>query len=452
MPTYGKQEVSMVDPILESKHRRPPRISAFPLSGLLGCVVCIMALSLVLSACASSPANGKIHLTLWYWDRSIDDSLISMIGHQVFPDVQLQAIKISDYDNKVRTAMAGHYGVPDILGINSNIATYFPDEDQFADMRTLGADEVRSEYLPWKWNLGIAPDGKMIGFPMDTGPTALFYRADIFAQAGLPTDPQKVSARIKTWDDYLQMAAQLKQATHGKSFAVDNLYNLYTQLMAQSPRQYFDKATGQYIGDQSYMKQIWDETVKAAEMGVAANIPNTASTEENQAQSNGQIAAFVAAVWEKQILEEAAPNTAGKWRIAAAPTLSPGIAGNNGGSFLAISKECQYPQIAMQIIEWLQSPQNQLTAYKDIQLFPSAISALNDPSMYHSEAFFGGEDTTRYFAAAAKQVPLSYMSPDDGAANTAFSDQLNLVEFSGENPNQGWLAAQQEARREISAL
>ncbi len=106
----------------------------------------------------------------------------------------------------------------------------------------------------------------------------------------------------------------------------------------------------------------------------------------------------------------------------------------------------------MQIIEWLQSPQNQLTAYKDIQLFPSAISALNDPSMYHSEAFFGGEDTTRYFAAAAKQVPLSYMSPDDGTANTAFSDQLNLVEFSGENPNQGWLAAQQEARREISAL
>jgi cellobiose transport system substrate-binding protein len=35
--------------------------------------------------------------------------------------------------------------------------------------------------------------------------------------------------------------------------------------------------------------------------------------------------------------------------------------GTNGGSFLAISKECQFPQVAMQIIEWLQSPQNQLT-------------------------------------------------------------------------------------------
>jgi cellobiose transport system substrate-binding protein len=439
----------MVDPILQSKHPRPSRVSAFLLSSLMCCLV---TLPIALGACASSPTNGKIHLTLWYWNRSIDDNLINEIGHQVFPNVQLQAIKINDYDNKVRTAMAGHYGVPDIMGINSNIATYFPDEDQFADLRTLGADQVRSEYLPWKWNLGIAPDGKMIGFPMDTGPTALFYRTDIFAQAGLPTDPQQVSARIKTWDDYLQMAAQLKQATHGKSYAVDNLYNLYTQLMAQSPKQYFDRATGQYIGDQPYMKRIWDETVKATEMGVAANIPNTASTEENEAQSNGQIAAFVAAVWEKQILAEAAPNTAGKWRIAFAPTLTPGTAGNNGGSFLAITKACQYPQVAMQIIEWLQSPQNQLTAYQQIQLFPSAISALDNPSIYHPEAFFGGEDTTRIFAAAAKQVPLFYAGPDDGTANTAFTDQLNLVEFAGKNPNQAWIDAQQEARRAISTL
>jgi cellobiose transport system substrate-binding protein len=436
----------MLDSIRERK-RSPHRFPALPLSGFL---CCLMALSFVLSACASSPTDGKIHLTLWYWNRSIDDNLISEIGHQVFPNVELQAIKISDYDNKVRTAMAGHYGVPDILGINSNIATYFPDEDQFADLRTLGADHVQSEYLPWKWNLGIAPDGKMIGFPMDTGPTALFYRADIFAQAGLPTDPQQVSARIKTWDDYLQVAAQLKQATHGKSYMVDNLYNLYTQLMVQSPKQYFDKATGQYIGNQPYMKRIWDETVKATQMGVAANIPNSASTEENEALSNGQVAAYVDAVWDKQILEEAAPNTAGKWRIAYAPALSPGTAGNYGGSFLAVSKQCQYPQIAMQIIEWLQSPQNQLTAYKEIQLFPSALSALADPSMKHPESFYGGEDTTSIFAAAAKEVPLSYAGPDDGAANSAFYDQLNLVEFAGENPNQGWLAAQQEVRRNIS--
>src|SRR5581483_9291842 len=121
-----------------------------------------LSVLMTFAACATdNSANGKIPLTLWYWDRSIDDNLIKKVDQQ-FPNIDLRAQKISDYDNKVRTSMAGHYGVPDILGINSNIYTYFPDEDQFIDMDSLGADEVKSQYLEWKWNLGIAPDGKMI--------------------------------------------------------------------------------------------------------------------------------------------------------------------------------------------------------------------------------------------------------------------------------------------------
>lgn len=94
----------------------------------------------------------------------------------------------------------------------------FPSADRFYDLRELGADRLKDQYLEWKWNQGITPDGKMIAFPMDTGPTALFYRSDLFKQAGLPSDPEKVSASIRTWDDYMAAGEQLQQKFGSRSF------------------------------------------------------------------------------------------------------------------------------------------------------------------------------------------------------------------------------------------
>ena len=109
-------------------------------------------------------------------------------------------------------------------------------------------------------------------------------------------DMKQVSERIKTWDDYLQAGVQLRKATNGKVYMIDSISTLYTHMMAQSPKQYFDKVTGQYIGDQPYMKQIWDETVKAVQMQVTAKVPNA---NWNQDISNGLVASFVGAVWRK---------------------------------------------------------------------------------------------------------------------------------------------------------
>jgi cellobiose transport system substrate-binding protein len=395
----------------------------------------------MLVACGSNANNGKIQLVLWYWDTGLDDTLVNQVN-TVFPNIHLTAEKISDFDDKLRTSMAAQNGVPDITTINSNIATYFPDEDQFYDLRTLGADSVKSQYLSWKWSLGTAPDGKQVGFPIDTGPSALFYRPDIFAKAGLPTDPQQVSERLKTWDDYFQAGVQLKQATQGKSYINDNLGTLYTYMMGQSSKQFFDPTSGQYIGDQAYMKQIWDEIMKANQMQISANVQD-----QNwpQAISNGLVAAFVGAVWRKQDLANGAPDAKGKWRIAR----TPGGDGNYGGSFLAITKYCQHPQEALEVIKWLESPQNQVTAYKDVQLYPSAIAAFNNPGMHSNEAFYGGQDTTQIFAEAAKNIPTMYMGAEDQTAWNTFTDQLNLVEFQNKNPEQAWNDTQVEVRRQI---
>lgn len=410
--------------------------------GLL-CLLAFLSISINIVSCASASENGKIHLTMWYWNRSIDDDLIAQVD-KVFPNIDLTAEKITNYDSKVRTTMAGHTSVPDIIAINSNIATYFPDEDQFVDLRTLGASAIQSQYLSWKWNLGISDNNKLIALPMDAGPTALFYRSDIFAKAGLPTDPQAVTNLMKTWDDYIQAGVKLKQATNGKVKLTDNIYNsIYQMVLGQHALQYFDRSNN-YIGAQSTVKQAWNTAMQVQQLGLSANV-DPFTNDWNAAISNGSVASFVGAVWMKEILQEAAPAEKGEWRVAR----TPGGDSNNGGSFLAITKASAYPKEAYAVIKWLENPGNQLTAYKAIQLFPSAISTLNNAAMNSSEPFYGGENTNAIFAAAAKNIPDFYLNADQNTVDTEMQNGLKLVALEHMSPDTAWQETQQSIQKQL---
>ncbi len=397
----------------------------------------------VARAGSGARASQPITLTLWYWNRSISDALLTQAATQ-FPTITIQAEKIGgDYNAKLRTALAGQTDVPDIVGLNSDVSTFFPDESQFVNLLDAGAGAVKSQYLGWKWQQGIAPDGKMIAFPMDTGPTALFYRADLFQKAGLPTDPGRVSAMMPTWDAYVQAGKKLQAALPGVHM-LDNLNTVFTQIMAQSPQQYEDQA-GRFIGDQAPVRRAWDLAAKAHDMGLSAATPGF-TPDWNAAIANGKIASFVGAVWMEAILSDAAPATAGHWRVA----LAPGGAGNNGGSFLAVTTYSQHPKEALAVIMWLESPRNQLRGYTDLALFPSTPSAYSSPAMNQAQSFYGGQDTTTVFAQSARNVKPAYFGPDYDIVNAVFQQGITNIDALNERPQQSWQDTMNEVQRELS--
>lgn len=61
------------------------------------------------------------------------------------------------------------------------------------------------------------PAGRMVGFPMDTGPTATFFRNDLLEKAGLPHDPDTVAKVIGSWADFIAFGAEIKKAVKGAS-------------------------------------------------------------------------------------------------------------------------------------------------------------------------------------------------------------------------------------------
>jgi cellobiose transport system substrate-binding protein len=415
-------------------------------------ILLLMCLSCMLAGCsgsqllsgAQSSDNAKITLTLWYPKNSINDQLLAQVS-QVFPTIRIKAQKIGgDFDAKFRVTLAGQSNIPDIVALNYNIATYFPDADQFVNLLTLGAGALKNEYLGWKWDLATTPDGRLIALPMDIGPTVLFYRTDLFRQAGLPTDSRAVATRINNWDAYIQAGQQLQNALHGKVYMFDDIDTVFEQIMSQGSLEYFDRAN-HYIGDQSQVKRAWDYATRVAQLGLSAKAA-VGTTEWDAALNNGAVASFVGASWMEAYLVQRAQATAGQWRVAQAP----GGAGNNGGSYLAITKACAHPREAYEVMKWLLSPAHQVQTFLSNKLFPSTPASYDDPRMYRPDRFLGGQEATKVFSQAAKQIKLSYLGPESTTVDAVFQRELSLVETENENPEQAWNAAQQEIQRELS--
>src|SRR5882757_8028994 len=116
-----------------------------------------------LSGCGSRSSLGAAdELSMWCWTGSVNDSLIA-IAEKGIPGAtkKLAMTRIGgDYKTKVLTSLAGKSLVPDIIGINDDVATYFPNADQFHDLNELGAKDLAKDFLPWKWKWGITPDNK----------------------------------------------------------------------------------------------------------------------------------------------------------------------------------------------------------------------------------------------------------------------------------------------------
>ncbi|MFI7066539.1 ABC transporter substrate-binding protein [Kribbella sp. NPDC050124] len=394
-----------------------------------------------------SSLGGSDELSMWTWVGSVNDDLIGQAEQAIpgYDGMRLAMTRIgTSYKTKVLTSLAGKSLVPDIVAINDDVATYFPNADQFVDLKSLGADEHESDFLAWKWKLGITPDGKMMAYPMDTGPTALFYRTDMLQKAGIDTDPAAVAELAPTWDAYIELGKKLKAAVPGSAIT-DNITGIYSYALAQQSKRYMTE-DGQYIGDQDHIREQFDLAIRVVKEGLSANAQQD-TTDADAVVTNGKLVAYNAAVWWAQLgPKNAAPKTKGLWRVTAAP----GGAGNRGGSFLAITKYCKNPEAAFAFISWLESSKNQAQAFLDPVLFPSTPASYTDERMTAPDPFFGGQRIVDVFGESAKKYPGAYFSPYDSIIGSPIAAELVNVETAGKSPDQAWADAQRSVERELT--
>ncbi|WP_033344985.1 ABC transporter substrate-binding protein [Catenuloplanes japonicus] len=398
-----------------------------------------------LAACTSNTGSGGSgsgagETALWYWGDGLSDTVIANAGTQFAGQTSLKPTKVGgDFKQKLTTTLASGQFIPDITGIKGeDMANFRANADKFADLNEYGFSDVAGNYLEWKVKQGSTPDGKVIGFPIDIGPTGMFYREDVFAQGGLPTDPAQVGTALGTWDSFFEAATQLKGKTGG--LMVVNASAVFNLVVGQGTTRFIDPSNT-FIGDQQHIRTAWDLAVKAVTLGVDAKTED-GSTDWNAGITKGSIPVIISAAWAGIDIRNNAPDTSGKWRVANAP----GGPGNIGGSFLAVTKSAKNPQLAYDIVKWILSPENAAQGFADASLFPASPASYQMEALTKGDEFFGGQKTIDIFGPAAEKIPIAFEAPADAAVSAPFFNELVNVE-QGKNAEEGWKAAVEAAKQ-----
>ncbi|MFE0454354.1 ABC transporter substrate-binding protein [Streptomyces sp. NPDC058914] len=400
------------------------------------------ALGGLAAGCAVPTGSTGRNMVLWYWSGGLSDTVVKNAKARYDSAVNLQALQIGGYyRSKLITTMAGRAHIPDIAGLKGeDMASYLPNADQFVDLRTLGADQYKDQYLSWKWDQGIADDGTMIGFPIDCGPVAHFYQYAVFRKAGLPHEPADVSAQLDTWEKFFAAGERLRKRIPG-TYLLTDVNAVFENVVNQGSERYVDKDR-HFIGDQEHVRNAWALAVEAKRRGIVSNIVN-GTPDQLSAVESGRLPSQLGASWATGDLKNGVPKTEGRWRVADMPVRPS----NNGGSFLSITKACREPEQAFRIITWVLGAANQAQGFVDAGLFPSTPASYGMKQLREPDPFFGGQVTMDVFGPAAQKITVAYNSPYDVALGQPVKDEIKNVGVLGKDPDKAWSDAMSKCRR-----
>ena len=414
-----------------------------------------LSLGVAASACAGlgagcgdgTAASATGTTALWCWPGGLSEKVLADAVTQFADRTELKVSVLSgDYKQQLLAVLDREQEAPDIVGIKGeDIASLLPRADRFVDLNTLGAAEVQNDYLRWKWQQGSTFDGRLVGFPIDIGPTAMFYRADLFRRAGLPDAPERVDTMMASWPKFLDVGRQLVKAVPGVRLLASGT-QVFALRMSQGPIRFVD-ASNHFVGDQQHVRAAWDCAARLADLGLSAKVQSDEDA-WREGIAGGKLAAELGAAWHALDIQQTAPDTTGLWRVAAGPAAGA----NSGGSFLAIPAAAADPAQSFAVIRWLLSPENQARAFADAALFPSTPAAYEQPAMTQPDGFFGGQRTVDVFGESAKKAPRAYEAPSDAALAQVYTDEFRSVETGAKAAAQGWQDAVAQARSMATSL
>ncbi|WP_310376396.1 ABC transporter substrate-binding protein [Catenuloplanes atrovinosus] len=394
-------------------------------------------------------ATGGGETVLWYWPGGLSGAVLSDAVTHFAARTTLRPTPIDgDYRARLAEVLAGPpTAVPSIAGIRSEeIAAFLPRADLFADLRPLGAEEVAGQYVPWKWQQASAPDNRLIGFPAGIGPTAMYYRTDVFERAGLPVEPTEVADAIGTWNDYVEAGLQIGRALPGTRL-LRNAQELFVIVVHQGAKRFIDEAN-HFVGDGTHVRAAWETAARLVGTGVSAGIPAADDARWRTALRDGTLATELGAAWRGHDLKTAAPGASGRWRV----TSGPAAGADYGGAFLSLPVNGRDPALAYEIVAWLLSPENQARAFTDAGLFPASPATYTMAALREPDPYFGGQLTGEVFGASAERARLVYEAPADVDVQRVYVRQLGAYERGDKTETEAWRDAVAEGRRLATSL
>ena len=374
--------------------------------------------------------NTETEITVWAWNVAAKALMeTAKTFNEKYPNIKVNVQEYGLAQNvyeRYSVILSSGTGVPDIIQIESDYVQTFAETypQYFFDMS--GYINIEGKVDPSKISTSYDSEGKLVSIPWDSGPVVMFYREDLFNQAGIDINS------IITFEDYILAGKKLKEKfpniyMTGLPFTQDE--NLFRCLLVANKSYYLNSkgeitvASSKAIETLQMIKRLIDE-------GIAKNTVNWDGG--IIANKNGELASWIMGGWWGGTIKDQMPEMKGKWKIAPIPAFPDGArASSSGGAGLSITASEPIKQAAALefIKESLMNVDNQLMMYEKYSLFPSYLPTYDDARFLKSDDYFG-DDFNKILAEVTKEIPNVIYSSKDFAEikNTVVSvyeDVLN---------------------------
>ena len=355
------------------------------------------------AAASCAPAEGKVDLSFTSWIPGIEE--VVDVWNKENPDIQVKVQtgpngNSGTYQNFFNQLKAGN--APDLGQIEYDALPNFRVQNGLMD---LGAcDDVmaaKDDFVDWTWGqVSLGESDSVYAVPQDSGPMAMFYRADLFEQNGI--------AIPTTWAEYKEAAKKVRATgAYITNFSQGDI-NQFAGFVWQAGGSWFDNDGSDWTVDLTdpASKKVADYWQDLIDEDLVSTVP-TWTTEWDNAYNSSAAWTWNSAVWGANSIASGAPDTAGKWAVAKAPQWEAGdsAAGNWGGSSTAVFTGSKHPYEASKFALWLNTSDEALTMLnKSANNYPATKEGLNLPVLKEGVDFYGGQPIYDVFAEASSEV------------------------------------------------
>ncbi|RIH89835.1 ABC transporter substrate-binding protein [Calidithermus roseus] len=368
----------------------------------------LMALGMVAASLGMAQGNISGEITVWSWDiaaKALQATVPSF--NKKYPNVKVNVVDLGNqqvYDKGLSGCAAGGADLPDVYSVENNEAEVFWARFPgcFTDLNTLApsANAFKGNFPAFKWT-ELQVGNKIYAIPWDSGPVVMFYRRDLYQQAGV--NPET----IETWDDYIAAGKKIVAATGAKVGVIANGQDdeWFRMLANQNGCFYFSNDAKSVTVNKPGCVSALETVKKLIDSGV---VMQGGWNEQIQAFKAGKVATAMFGGWYEGTIRSNAPELEGKWGVFRMPASKKGgvRAANLGGSALALPASSKNKAAAWAFIRHaLATTEGQVTMLKEFGLVPSYLPALKDPYVSAPSKYWGGQAVWKTILDTLGQVP-----------------------------------------------
>lgn len=339
---------------------------------------------LALSGCTRAPAGNTITLRFWVLGREgevVQALLPEFERANPGVHVQVQQIPFTAAHEKILTAFVGG-STPDLTQLGN---TWIPELVALGALEPLGARLSGSSLAPRDFFPGIWAtneiEGEAYGVPWYVDTRLLFYRTDLYSQAGVVSPP-------RSWEEWREGMRRVKALPGPEHYAILLPIDEWAQpvVLALQAGAVLLRDGGRR-GDfhDPRFRRAFEFYVSLFAERLAPPLGNAQVANLYQQFADGYFATVITGPWNLSEFRNRIPlQRQGDWTTAPLPAVLesdyPGVS-LAGGSSLVTFRASQQKDVAFRLIEFLADVKQQVEFYRLIGDLPARTAAWDDPAL-----------------------------------------------------------------------